>query len=213
MGKKIFVGNLSFDTTSKDLEALFSQDGTCESVAVITDRATGQSRGFGFVERRSASEAQKAIAEFNGKDLQARTLNVSEARERSSGGGGGGGDRGRGGFSRRRSYCPAPASAHDYQLHAAVHAEGGALPPGRGVLRVVARRARDLRVHDASALRAVADGGVRPAMIHVLARARPRSDHAGVPLVSSCRRLPGSRPTASHRFSKLNGQLRSRLAR
>jgi len=104
MGKKIFVGNLSFDTTSKDLEALFSQAGTCESVAVITDRATGQSRGFGFVEMSSASEAQKAIAEFNGKDLQGRTLNVmSEARERSSGGGGGG-DRGRGGFSGRRSY-------------------------------------------------------------------------------------------------------------
>src|SRR5436189_5390711 len=92
MGKKIFVGNLSFDTTSKDLEALFSQAGTCESVAVITDRATGQSRGFGFVEMSSASEAQRAIAEFNGKDLQGRTLNVSEARERSSGGGGG--DRG-----------------------------------------------------------------------------------------------------------------------
>jgi|SRR5213596_1467991 len=81
MGKKIFVGNLSFDTTSKDLEAMFSQAGTCESVAVITDRATGQSRGFGFVEMSSASEAQKAIAEFNGKDLQGRTLNVSEARE------------------------------------------------------------------------------------------------------------------------------------
>ena len=102
MGKKIFVGNLSFDTTSKDLEALFSQAGTCESVAVITDRATGQSRGFGFVEMSSASEAQRAITEFNGKDLQGRTLNVSEARERSSGGGGG--DRGRGGFSGRRNY-------------------------------------------------------------------------------------------------------------
>jgi cold-inducible RNA-binding protein len=105
MGKKIFVGNLSFDTTSQDLEALFSQAGTCESAAVITDRATGRSRGFGFVEMSSASEAQKAIAEFNGKDLQGRTLNVSEARDRSSGGGGGGGgDRGRGGFSGRRNY-------------------------------------------------------------------------------------------------------------
>jgi cold-inducible RNA-binding protein len=100
MGKKIFVGNLSFDTTSKDLETLFSQAGTCESAAVITDRSTGQSRGFGFVEMSSAGEAQKAIAEFNGKDLHGRTLNVSEARERSSGGG----DRGRGGFSGRRSY-------------------------------------------------------------------------------------------------------------
>jgi RNA recognition motif-containing protein len=103
MGKKLYVGNLSFGTTSKDLETLFSQVGTCESVAVITDRATGQSRGFGFVEMSSASEAQKAITELNGKDLQGRTLNVSEAKERSSGGGGGG-DRGRGGFSGRRNY-------------------------------------------------------------------------------------------------------------
>src|SRR5439155_378829 len=62
MGKKLFVGNLSFDTTSADLEALFSQAGTCESAAVITDRATGRSRGFGFVEMSSASEAERADA-------------------------------------------------------------------------------------------------------------------------------------------------------
>jgi RNA recognition motif-containing protein len=104
MGKKLFVGNLSFDTTSADLEALFSQAGTCQSAAVITDRATGRSRGFGFVEMASSSEAQKAIADFNGKDLQGRTLNVSEARERSGGGGGGGGGDRRGGFSGRRNY-------------------------------------------------------------------------------------------------------------
>ena len=91
MGKKIFVGNLSFDTTSDDLQTLFSQIGTCESVAVVTDRATGRSRGFGFVEMSSSGEAQKAIAELNGRELQGRTLNVSEAKERS--GGGGGGDR------------------------------------------------------------------------------------------------------------------------
>src|SRR5207244_3545505 len=58
MGKKLFVGNLSFDTTSADLEALFSQAGTCESAAVITDRATGRSRGFGFVEMSSGREAE-----------------------------------------------------------------------------------------------------------------------------------------------------------
>ncbi len=106
MGKKIFVGNLSFDTTSADLESLFSQAGTCESASVITDRATGRSRGFGFVEMSSSGEAQKAIADLNGKELQGRTLNVSEAKERSSGGGGGGGggDRGRGGYSGRRNY-------------------------------------------------------------------------------------------------------------
>ena len=99
MGKKIFVGNLSFDTTSAELESLFSQVGTCESVSVITDRATGRSRGFGFVEMSSSSEAEKAIAALNGHELQGRTLNVSEARERSEGGdrsrnfGGGGGRR------------------------------------------------------------------------------------------------------------------------
>jgi len=99
MGKKIFVGNLSFDTTSQDLESLFSEVGTCESAAVITDRATGRSRGFGFVEMSSASEVQKAISTLNGRELQGRKLNVSEARERT-----GGGDRGGGGYSGRRSY-------------------------------------------------------------------------------------------------------------
>ena len=97
MGKNIFVGNLSFDTTSADLESLFAHAGTITSATVITDRDTGRSRGFGFVEMSSASEAQKAIQELNGKELQGRTLNVSEARERSGGGGGGGGDRPRGG--------------------------------------------------------------------------------------------------------------------
>ena len=99
MGKKLFVGNLSFDTTSADLEAFFAEAGTCESATVITDRATGRSRGFGFVEMSSASEAEAAINSLNGKQLQGRTINVSEARERTGGGGGGGGggDRGRGG--------------------------------------------------------------------------------------------------------------------
>ena len=100
MGKKIFVGNLSFDTTSADLESLFSEVGHCESASVITDRATGRSRGFGFVEMNSAAEAGKAIAALNGRELQGRTLNVSEAKERSSGGG----DGRRGGFGGRRNY-------------------------------------------------------------------------------------------------------------
>ncbi|HYV57495.1 MAG TPA: RNA-binding protein [Candidatus Nitrosopolaris sp.] len=104
MGKKLFVGNLSFSTTSADLESLFGEVGTCESAAVITDRATGRSRGFGFVEMSTPAEAQKAITDLNGRELQGRTLNVSEAHERS--GGGGGGDRGprRGGHSARRAY-------------------------------------------------------------------------------------------------------------
>jgi cold-inducible RNA-binding protein len=83
MGKKLFVGNLSFDTTSEDLEAFFSEVGTCESVSVITDRETGRSRGFGFVEMSQPSEADQAIAELNGRELQGRQLTVSEARERS----------------------------------------------------------------------------------------------------------------------------------
>ena len=101
MGRKIFVGNLSFDTTSKDLEALFASVGTCESASVITDRDTGRSRGFAFVEMSSASEAQKAISELNGRELQGRALKVNEANARPAGNnrggrGGGGGGRGRG---------------------------------------------------------------------------------------------------------------------
>ena len=88
MGKKIFVGNLSFDTTSSDLETLFGQAGACDSASVITDRATGRSRGFGFVEMGSEGEAAKAIAAFNGHELHGRALNVSEARERERSGGG-----------------------------------------------------------------------------------------------------------------------------
>jgi cold-inducible RNA-binding protein len=98
MGKKLFVGNLSFQTTSADLEALFAEVGTCESASVVTDRDSGRSRGFGFVEMSSNNEAQKAIAALNGREVQGRQLNVSEAKERSDrGGGGGGGGGGRGG--------------------------------------------------------------------------------------------------------------------
>src|SRR4029078_1097926 len=107
MGKKLFVGNLSFNTTNEELSDLFSQVGTCESASVIMDRATGRSRGFGFVEMGSASEAQRPLAELSGRELQGRALNVSEAREREAGGGGGGGGNrrgGGGGFDRRRTY-------------------------------------------------------------------------------------------------------------
>jgi cold-inducible RNA-binding protein len=104
MGRKLFVGNLSFNTTSQDLEALFAEVGTCESAAVITERDSGRSRGFGFVEMSSNDEAQKAIAALNGRELQGRQLNVSEAKERSSGGGGGGGGGGGRGNFGRRSY-------------------------------------------------------------------------------------------------------------
>jgi cold-inducible RNA-binding protein len=97
MGKKLFVGNLSFHTTSADLEALFAELGTCESASVVTDRDSGRSRGFGFVEMASNDEAQKAIAAMPGRHVQGRQLNVSEARERADRGGGRG-------FSGRRSY-------------------------------------------------------------------------------------------------------------
>ena len=101
MGKKLFVGNLTFTTTGPDLEALFASAGTVESASVVSDRETGRSRGFGFVEMSNSSEASKAIQELNGRDVGGRQINVSEAKERESRSGGG--DRGRsgGGFGRR----------------------------------------------------------------------------------------------------------------
>jgi RNA recognition motif-containing protein len=99
MGRKLYVGNLSFDVTKEDLEELFAQAGTCESVAVITDRATGQSRGFAFVEMGSNGEAQRAIQQFDGQEIKGRTIKVNEARE--TGGGGRRGGSGRGGWNRR----------------------------------------------------------------------------------------------------------------
>jgi RNA recognition motif-containing protein len=93
MGKKLYVGNLGFDVTDKELEAVFSQAGVCESVAVITDKFSGQSRGFGFVEMSSSAEAQRAIQQFNGQDLKGRALKVNEARDRDDRGNGGGWNR------------------------------------------------------------------------------------------------------------------------
>jgi len=104
MGRKLYVGNLAFEVTNADLEQLFSQAGVCESVSVITDRSTGQSRGFGFVEMGSNADAQRAIEQFNGHELKGRAIKVNEAREKDSsrgGGGGSGGGRGRGGWDRR----------------------------------------------------------------------------------------------------------------
>jgi len=98
MSKKIFVGNLSFNTTESDLDALFAQVGAVESVAIITDRMTGRSKGFGFVEMGN-EDADAAIAKLNGTDFGGRALTVNEARpmvkKEFSGGGGGGGGRGR----------------------------------------------------------------------------------------------------------------------
>ncbi len=97
MATKLYVGNLSFRTTSEDLRELFAQAGTVESASVIEDRETGRSRGFGFVEMASAEEAAAAVEQFNGKDFNGRNLTVNEARPRQDRGGGGGGG-GRGGY-------------------------------------------------------------------------------------------------------------------
>ena len=97
MTQKLYVGNLSFQTTEGDLDNLFAQAGEVESVRIITDRDTGRSRGFGFVEM-SEENAEKAISQFNGTELDGRALTVNEARpqaKRESGGG-----RGRGGYDR-----------------------------------------------------------------------------------------------------------------
>jgi cold-inducible RNA-binding protein len=96
MSTKLYVGNLSFNTTSNDLETLFSGAGSVQSASVIEDRETGRSRGFAFVEMTTAEEAQGAIASFDGKDLDGRSLKVNEAKARENGGGGG--NRGGGGY-------------------------------------------------------------------------------------------------------------------
>jgi RNA recognition motif-containing protein len=91
--KNIFVGNLNFGATEGAVRSLFEAYGTVERVSIVTDRDTGQARGFGFVEMSANADADRAIAELNGKELDGRTLNVNEARpktERSFGGGGGG---------------------------------------------------------------------------------------------------------------------------
>lgn len=98
----IFVGNLSFSTTQDDLHAAFAAFGSVERVNIVTDRDTGQARGFAFVEMTDRSEAERAISQLNGKDLHGRALNVNEARPKTQGGGGGGGGRGGGGGGRNR---------------------------------------------------------------------------------------------------------------
>ncbi len=98
MGNKLYVGSLPFSTTEQELSELFAPHGTVQSAKVITDRYTGQSRGFGFVEMSSDDEAQKAITTLNGTQLGSRTLVVNEAKpqeKRSFGGGDRGGDRNR----------------------------------------------------------------------------------------------------------------------
>ena len=97
--KNIFVGNLSFGATEDAVRSMFESYGAVERVNLITDRDTGQPRGFGFVEMSNHSEADRAIAELNGRELDGRALNVNEARPKEDRGGGG---RGHGGFGGQR---------------------------------------------------------------------------------------------------------------
>ena len=104
MGKKIYVGNLSYSVDSTALQDMFSEFGAVESANVIMDRDSGRSKGFGFVEMGSEEAAQTAIQKLNGQEMSGRALNVSEAKPqepRSGGGGRGGGRSGGGGFSKR----------------------------------------------------------------------------------------------------------------
>jgi RNA recognition motif-containing protein len=95
VSKKLYVGNLPFNSNESDLEALFSRHGSVLSVSVITDRETGRSRGFAFVEMEDASAADEAIRALDGSDLGGRSIRVNEAQDKRRGGGGGGGGGGR----------------------------------------------------------------------------------------------------------------------
>ena len=103
MGKKLYVGNLTYAVSDADLEQLFSQFGTVQSAQVIQDRETGRSKGFGFVEMDSEAEAQAAIEGLHDQEHGGRRLTVNEARPREDRGGGGGGGYGGGGGGRGRS--------------------------------------------------------------------------------------------------------------
>jgi RNA recognition motif-containing protein len=100
MSTKIYVGNLSFNTSTQDLEEMFGEFGTVQSANIIEDRETGRSRGFAFVEMSSKEEAQAAISALNGKETDGRSLTVNEAKPREEGGGGNRGGRGGGGGGR-----------------------------------------------------------------------------------------------------------------
>jgi len=101
MGKKLYVGNLAFSVNDGSLETLFAGHGTVESARVVIDRDTGRSKGFGFVEMSSDSEAQAAASSLDGNELEGRAIKVSEAKPQEPRSGGGGGGGGFGGGSRR----------------------------------------------------------------------------------------------------------------
>src|SRR4051794_38914691 len=104
MGRKLYVGNLPYETAENDLQDLFSKAGTVDTVSVVRDQATGRARGFGFVEMGTDEEAQQAINQLNNAQLGGRSIMVNEARPKTAGGGGGFGGGGRdGGGGNRRS--------------------------------------------------------------------------------------------------------------
>ena len=102
MSTKLYVGNLSFDTSSEQLQTIFSETGTVQSASIVEDRETGRSRGFGFVEMSTKEEAQAAITALDGKECDGRNLKVNEAKPRENRSGGGGGGYGGGGGGRDR---------------------------------------------------------------------------------------------------------------
>ena len=104
MSTKLYVGNLSFNTTTQDLETMFGESGTVQSANIIEDRDTGRSRGFAFVEMSSPEEAKAAITAFDGKEIDGRNLKVNEAKPREDRGGSRGGNGGGGYGGNRNSY-------------------------------------------------------------------------------------------------------------
>lgn len=101
--KNIFVGNLSFGTTEDSIRSLFEAYGTVDRVSIVTDRDTGQAKGFGFVEMSNDAEGDRAINALNGHEVDGRNLTINEARPKTGGGGGGGGNRSRGGGGGRQN--------------------------------------------------------------------------------------------------------------
>lgn len=98
MSMKLYVGNLSFNTSTQDLENIFAAIGTVDSTNIIEDRETGRSRGFGFVEMSSKEDGQNAISQLDGKEIDGRSLKVNEAKPRENNNGGGRGGNSRGGY-------------------------------------------------------------------------------------------------------------------
>lgn len=153
MGSKLFVGNLSFKTTGDDLKQLFGQVGTCTSATVMTERETGRSRGFAFVEMSSGEEATAAITKFNGHEFEGRRLNVTEARERTPGPRPGGPPRfspGGGGGGRPRPQDPSndyafdPRQSFSRDFGGAGGAQGEAPRKEKGSRRGLRRKKRSL---------------------------------------------------------------------